>query len=206
MGDGAARLNWGKLLSDERFPATSKSHRETDPDWIVATPTRRMGDKTQVFPLKRNESVRNRLTHSHEVSNIARSIGTHLINNSPLAERIIGEATESNSNWKAADVRRSIPAILAAVGLAHDLGNPPFGHQGESAIRMWIRGNERELFGASDDQHKFCRDGSAAIRRDLERLTPAHREDFRQFEGNAQTIRTVTRLQVVKDNRGLNLT
>jgi len=221
---GAARLNWGRLLSAKRLPkdqpetsspaipdldwlVTSRTETERDFDRILfATPTRRLGDKTQVFPLERNESVRNRLTHSHEVANIARSIGIHLVN-SELGTRIVQEAGESGLGWSEAYVKRAVPAILAAIGLAHDLGNPPFGHQGEEAIRGWIRANDPEIFGISERQAKVLGEaGRTVVARDLERLTPAHREDFRRFEGNAQTLRTLTRLQVVKDNRGLNLT
>src|SRR5208337_5626161 len=95
MGDDVPHFNWGKLLNDKRLPRETTGDHEDSPAWLVAsrteterdfdrilfaTPTRRLGDKTQVFPLERNESVRNRLTHSHEVANIARSIGTHLVN------------------------------------------------------------------------------------------------------------------------------
>ncbi len=218
------RLNWAKLLSVKRLPRHDQAQDSPvadDQDWLVvsrteterdfdrilfATPTRRLGDKTQVFPLEKNESVRNRLTHSHEVSNLARSVGTHLVN-SALGERIIAEATKADQSLTPATVRRAIPAILAAVGLAHDLGNPPFGHQGEEAIRSWVVLNDAELFGVSPRQHKMIGDeGRKRVLADLERLTIPHREDFRRFEGNAHTLRTLTRLQVVKDNRGLNLT
>lgn len=225
MESTEVRLDWGLLLSVERLPneapePTPPAAASQQPDWLVrsrteterdfdrvlfAAPTRRLGDKTQVFPLEKNESVRNRLTHSHEVANIARSIGTHLVH-SELGTRIVREAV-SGGAWSEANVKRAVPAILAAVGLAHDLGNPPFGHQGEEAIRGWIENNEDEIFEVSGRQRKILGDaGVAMVRRDLGRLTPAHRKDFKMFEGNAQTLRTLTRLQVVKDNRGLNLT
>jgi len=217
-------MRWDKLLSTKRWPRTQTDEQNggdgANPDWLVtsrtdserdydrilfATPTRRLGDKTQVFPLEKNESVRNRLTHSHEVADLARSIGTHLMH-SDLCQKIVDEATADRS-IEPADVRRAIPAILAAAGLAHDMGNPPFGHQGEFAIRDWVAKNDARLFHIEE---KDCaRHGNADgkdIKADLESLKPGHREDFRQFEGNAQTLRTLTRLQVVKDNRGLNLT
>ncbi|SFU96585.1 MULTISPECIES: dGTP triphosphohydrolase [unclassified Methylobacterium] len=205
MPDDTKRLDWSKLLCAERVPRTDgKEASDEGADWLVAsrtaaerdfdrvlfaTPTRRLGDKTQVFPLERNESVRTRLTHSHEVANLARSIGTHMVN-STLGDRIVGEATREGGAFEGRDpeVRRAIPAMLAAAGLAHDLGNPPFGHQGEYAIRDWVRRNEERLFGTPAE------------------LGNALKEDFRKFEGNAQTLRTLTRLQVVKDNRGMNLT
>jgi dGTPase len=104
-----------------------RTELERDYDRILfSTPVRRMADKTQVFPLDRNDSVRTRLTHSHEVSNLCRGLGTHL-------------AYSFDDFNEGATRRRGIPALLAAIGLAHDLGNPPFGHQGEQAIQDWFR-------------------------------------------------------------------
>lgn len=224
MPDGAhQKLQWSKLLSTQRWPkdqtAESASAAADTPEWLIssrteterdydrilfAAPTRRLGDKTQVFPLEKNESVRNRLTHSHEVADLARSIGTHLMH-SEIGQKIVAET--SADGLKPEDVQRAVPAILAAVGLAHDMGNPPFGHQGEYAIRDWIAASESHVFAvAEDDCQRLGNPGGALIKSDLEKLTASHREDFRRFEGNAQTLRTLTRLQVVKDNRGLNLT
>jgi dGTPase len=212
MRADSGRLNWGKLLTDVRWPkaATERSSPKGDtPQWLVASrteterdfdrilfaaPTRRLGDKTQVFPLEKNESVRTRLTHSHEVANLARSIGTYLING-PEGRQIIEEAVQADPTWTESDVRRAVPAILAAIGLAHDLGNPPFGHQGEAAIQSWVARNQSKLFEDGAEDQAVCKG-----------LTSAHRQDFLKFDGNAQTLRTVTRLQVVKDDRGLNLT
>jgi len=218
------RLQWSKLLSTQRWRKTQPNERSVEedpkPDWLVtsrtdserdydrilfATPTRRLGDKTQVFPLEKNESVRNRLTHSHEVADLARSIGIHIMH-SDLGATIVAEATQEGM-IEDVDVRRAIPAILAAVGLAHDMGNPPFGHQGEFAIRDWVTKNDARLFQVENADFAGCGVGGGQnVKADLESLTPSHREDFRRFEGNAQTLRTLTRLQVVKDNRGLNLT
>ena len=125
------RLSWDKLLNTKRFsqlyalergssaaPAVpeprwmvnSRTETERDHDRVVyASPVRRLADKTQVFPLERNDSVRNRLTHSHEVSNLARSIGVYLVNDGPLKDLSVEQ-------------RRNVPAMLAAIGLAHDLG------------------------------------------------------------------------------------
>ena len=151
---------------------------ERDHDRILfCTPVRRMADKTQVFPLDRNDSVRNRLTHSHEVSNLARSLGVALVHRFDVANDVPNSA-------------RNIPALLAAVGLVHDLGNPPFGHQGEAAIQSWFKDNEPTV-------------GGSEANRILTR--PLYR-DFLMFEGNAQTFRLVTRLQLLNDNFGLDLT
>lgn len=215
------RLDWGKLLTEDRLPKADDAAKN-EPDWLVhsrteterdfdrilfATPTRRLGDKTQVFPLDRTESVRNRLTHSHEVSNLARSVGTYFVH-SPLFSKILKDAGSGVSDQS--KLMRAIPAMLAAAGLAHDLGNPPFGHQGEEAIRSWISRNEKHLWPDCDAVRKnyggFPEPYRLALLADVGRMNAAHRADFLCFEGNAQTIRTLTRLQVVKDDRGLNLT
>src|ERR1041384_5817032 len=97
-------------------PDDRRTEFEKDYDRLLfSTPVRRLADKTQVFPLERNDSVRTRLTHSHEVSNLAKSIGTRLIRS---------DATVFGGD---PDAREAAPQILATVGLAHDLGNPPFG-------------------------------------------------------------------------------
>jgi dGTPase len=215
----ATRLDWSKLLSAKRLPGRP-GPEVGQPDWLVvsrleterdvdrilfASPVRRLGDKTQVFPLERNEHVRNRLTHSHEVSNLARSIGTHLVH-SALGTRIVAEVLETLGSGCEERIRRSIPAILAATCLAHDLGNPPFGHQGENSIRDWLADREGKLFTGSSEPCFVSPEHRDAARSDIRTLGDAHRQDFLLFEGNAQTLRTVTRLQVVKDHRGLNLT
>ena len=142
---------------------------ERDYDRILfSAPVRRLADKTQVFPMERNDSVRTRLTHSHEVSNLARSIGVRLAHNH--RREVFGDLADQLK------VERTVPALLAAVGLAHDLGNPPFGHQGEQSIREWFK------LRAWDDQ------------------------DFLGFDGNCQTFRLLTRLQFLNDEFGLNLT
>jgi dGTPase len=123
------RLDWTDRLNGKRRkpqgpPTTLKAieypiELERDYDRLLfSTPVRRLADKTQVFPLEQNDSVRTRLTHSHEVANLARGIGTSLAYNH--AEEL-GLPDVPN-------VQRAIPSLLGAVGLAHDLGNPPFGH------------------------------------------------------------------------------
>lgn len=178
-------LDWDKLLNPGRRKdkhkrsnmgtATGREEIERDFDRILfSTPTRRLADKTQVFPLEKNDSVRTRLTHSHEVANLARSIGVRLAFEFP--EEVFG------TNHDELNVKRNIPPLLAAIGLAHDFGNPPFGHEGEEAIKRWFTANKDEVFGSGDGT------------------------DFLLFDGNAQTFRLVTRLQILNDDFGLNLT
>lgn len=179
-------LNWEKLLSgirrkdlhgDHETMGTAANRMEAERDYdriLFATPTRRLADKTQVFPMEENDSVRTRLTHSHEVSNLARSIGVRLAFDH--ADTVFGRDHE------ALQVKRNVPSMLAAVGLAHDLGNPPFGHEGEAAIGNWF---------------KHLKEAESSLTVD---------EDFLSFDGNAQTLRLLTQLQVLNDPYGLNLT
>jgi len=180
-------LNWDRLLSPLRRKEkesgssesmnTGQGRKEIERDFdriLFATPTRRLADKTQVFPLDKNDSVRTRLTHSYEVSNLARSIGVRV--SFDFAERVFGPKHEE------LEVKRNIPSLLAAIALAHDLGNPPFGHQGEEAIKQWFKETNEKNFQGK------CH------------------ADFLKFDGNAQTIRLLTRLQVLNDDFGLNLT
>lgn len=198
-------MNWNKLLHNGRrkdkekattngssFPETeygmeeknSREEIERDYDRILfLAPTRRLSDKTQVFPLEQNDSVRTRLTHSNEVSNLARSIGTQLAyENEDLFE-------DHNLEARKGKLTRSLPSLLAAIGLAHDLGNPPFGHQGESAIQDWFKKNSDNIF-PKDDEGKV----------------PDFYNDFLKFDGNSQTMRLLTQLQILNDKFGINLT
>ncbi len=174
-------MNWSELLNPNRARRSSiePDHRiefERDLDRAVfSTPVKRLQDKAQVFPLEPHDAVRTRLTHSMEVSAVARGIAIGV--GKWLAEQ--GELDANRS--------RSVEAIAATAGLLHDLGNPPFGHSGEEAIRGW-----------------FKRRGAQSLREQLqsEQLV----QDFLRFEGNAQTLRLVARLQILADYYGLNLT
>jgi dGTPase len=191
-------MEWNKLLNSDRrkakhkrttstgsdastIPTDSRAEIERDFDRILfLAPTRRLSDKTQVFPLEQNDSVRTRLTHSHEVANIARGIGT----------RLAFDHTNIFENYSyTTPLQRSIPSLLAAIGLAHDLGNPPFGHQGEHAIQSWFKEN----------QAKIMKDTPPSISQNI-------LLDFLNFDGNSQTIRLLTTLQIINDKFGINLT
>jgi len=170
---------WQRLLSPERSGAShqpqgiERTPFQQDFDRIVFTSAfRRLKDKTQVFPLSRSDYVRTRLTHSLEASCVGRSLGAM------VGREII--ARHGLKNVESAD----FGAIVAAACLSHDIGNPPFGHAGEDAIREWFKGSGL-----------------------LERysLTEAKRADFTHYEGNAQGFRILTRLQNPA-NPGLQLT
>ncbi len=170
---------WEKLLSAERLGAGAapsapvRTAYQQDYDRIVFTSAfRRLKDKTQVFPLSKSDYVRTRLTHSLEASCVGRSLGA-LVGREIIARHGLEHVETADFG-----------AIVAAACLAHDIGNPPFGHAGEDAIREWFR-NSGLL-----DRHPF---------------TPAQRTDFERYEGNAQGFRIVTRLQSPA-NPGLQLT
>ncbi|MDE1171062.1 MAG: deoxyguanosinetriphosphate triphosphohydrolase [Verrucomicrobium sp.] len=173
-----SKMEWPRLLSAKRLGKDkepvydpSRSPFQQDFDRIIfSTAFRRLQDKTQVFPLADNDFVHTRLTHSLETSCVGRSLGTAV--GHALKDRI-GSVHPSD-----------IGAIVAAACLAHDIGNPPFGHSGEDAIRHWFQGwQEKASF-----------------------LTPAQKEDISRYEGNAQGFRLLTRLQMVIDKGGLQLT
>ena len=180
-------LEWKKLLSGNRRKTlrgnssgsmdTGQGREELERDYdriLFLAPVRRLADKTQVFPLDKNDSIRTRLTHSYEVSNLARSIGIRLAFD--YADEVFG------NDRSELVVERNVPALLAAVALAHDLGNPPFGHQGEVAIKEWFNEKNKKIFGKK------------------------YHKDFINFDGNAQTLRILTKLQILNNDYGLNLT
>jgi dGTPase len=181
-------LDWALLLNKERRRPTAspasvrkegRTEFERDYDRLLfSAPIRRMADKTQVFPLEARDGIRTRLTHSHEVSSLARSIGVDLVDR--FASRVGIQPNETSL--------RDVSALLAATGLVHDIGNPPFGHQGERAIAGWFRKNYGLVF-----------DQECGVPEDMQ-------EDFLKFDGNAQALRLVARLQYQGDEFGLNLT
>lgn len=176
-------MNWTQLLSRQRLGSqdhpsgsTSRTDFQRDLDRIVfSSAFRRMQDKTQIFPLSKVDYVRTRLTHSLESSSVGRSLGTL------AGEQII--ARHRLQNNEASD----FGDICAAACLAHDIGNPPFGHSGEDAIRHWA---ETAEYGKQ----------RVAV------LSGSQREDFLNFEGNAQGFRVITRLQNRDNPGGLQLT
>ena len=190
-------MDWTNLLCEMRVrelfggapssKVSSEPRREFERDYgraIFSTPVRRLQDKAQVFPSDPSDVVRTRLTHSQEVSSVSRDMG-----------RIAARWLMGQEHIRSHDQLQDIEAIAATCGIIHDLGNPPFGHSGEGAIRDWFRKKEAEderFLEFSDAESKLRQTQLAA--------------DFRHFEGNAQTIRLVSKLQVLTDLHGLNLT
>jgi dGTPase len=173
---------WEKLLVKTRLGRNGpdvpdgRSPFERDSDRIIfSSAFRRLQDKTQVFPLSGSDYVRTRLTHSIEVSVVGRSLGT--ITGLQLKEK--GRLPDGISP-------ADIGAIVASACLAHDIGNPPFGHSGEDAIQHWFN--------------------TSSIAKRL-KLGFKKKEiaDFSRYEGNATGFRVLTRL-LHPDSPGLQLT
>lgn len=165
------KMQWDLLINDKRFGLESyrgrrresRSDFQRDFDRLVfSSPFRRLQNKTQVFPLPGSIFVHNRLTHSLEVSCVGRSMARAVSHR--LREKYAGEP------W--VDKFDSIDDIVAAACLAHDLGNPPFGHSGEKAISTF-----------------FSEGPGSQIRRELSREQWA---DLTNFEGNANAFRLLT--------------
>lgn len=188
-------MNWEQLLSTKRKRGSSnrnkylknsdlRSEFEKDYHRIIGSASfRRLQDKTQVFPLDKSDFIRTRLTHSLEVSSFAKSLGQNIGENILLYKKDTGFTPR---------MKEDICSILQCAGLIHDIGNPPFGHFGELAIREWFERNLPVLkfHGKPIDQM----------------LTERMREDLYHFEGNAQALRLVSKLHFLVDEHGMNLT
>ena len=185
-------MKWEKLLSSERSrPSSVKKNKAFDgrnafeKDYhriILSASFRRLQDKTQVFPLDQSDFVRTRLTHSLEVSSLAKSLGEQ---SSVLLRQKYGDDAPSEKEQK------ELSDLLLCAGLLHDIGNPPFGHYGETTIRDWYKNH-------LDVLHFRQKPLSAW-------LTPQMQADLTNFEGNAQAIRLVSKLHYLVDEHGMNL-
>ncbi|WP_031553237.1 dGTP triphosphohydrolase [Oribacterium sp. FC2011] len=186
-------LSWDEILCDTRIRPSSvnntgsrivRNQFEADYDRIVGSSSvRRLQDKAQVYPLQENDFTRTRLTHSIEVSALARSLGKG------VGEWLVKEKPDV-FNLEMVD---KLAAILQTAGLVHDLGNPPFGHYGESVIREWFERNFYSL------------DAKFGVYLDKPELKETLR-DYRYFDGNVQNFRILTKLQMMNDQYGANFT
>lgn len=176
-------MEWKKLLTPKRIGreqlenlSSERTPFQRDYDRLVfSSPFRRLKDKTQVFPLAQNDYIRTRLIHSLEVSCVGRSLG-----------RIVGAEIIDRHHLQADFSAADFGDIVSAACIAHDIGNPPFGHAGEDAMRTafssWYRHLGKEV------------------------LTPPQVSDFEYFEGNAQGFRILTRLEMSPTLGGMQLT
>jgi dGTPase len=167
-GIAPASPNPGSVPSPPSDPTVRTSFLRDYDRIIFSSAFRRLQNKTQVFPLPGPVFVHNRLTHSLEVASVGRSLGKAV--GDALADKYPNWGEEFREFYK-----YELPSVIAAGCLAHDIGNPPFGHSGEDAIRNFFRGLEGEggrRFGAE--------------------LTANQQRDFLFFEGNANAFRTLT--------------
>ena len=171
-------MNWQQLISNKRL-GLEKYHKVREDDrtefqrdydrLIFSAPFRRLQNKTQVFPLPGSIFVHNRLTHSLEVSSVGRSLGND------VARELMHKHPELSGT-----LLSEAGAIVSAACLAHDLGNPPFGHSGEKAIGTFFsEGKGKWLQHYQDPQTG-------------DRLTDAEWNDLIHFEGNANAFRLLT--------------
>lgn len=170
-------MNWQQLYSTKRSGSEHKSVytdairtsflRDYD-RLIFSSAFRRLQNKTQVFPLPGPVFVHNRLTHSLEVASVGRSLGK------AVGDAITQKYPDAGENFREF-YRYELPSVIAAGCLAHDIGNPPFGHSGEDAIRTFFR----ELTGEAKEQFTSL-------------LSYNQQRDFLFFEGNANAFRTLT--------------
>lgn len=164
-------MNWDRLICDKRFgledfhqskPGTRSDFQRDFDRLVFSSPFRRLQNKTQVFPLPGSIFVHNRLTHSMEVASVGRSLANEV--SSALKVKYAAEP------W--CDKLDALDEIVGAACLAHDLGNPPFGHSGEKAIST------------------FFSEGPGAVLKD--EFSEAEWCDLTHFEGNANSLRLLT--------------
>jgi len=174
-----------KLLSKKRYKNKkmiadtgeelyrSSFHKDYD-RLIFSNSFRRLSKKTQVHPLSKNDHVHNRLTHSLEVASVGRSLGLK------AGEFLKDKYPDEDIN------PYDIAYIIQTACLAHDIGNPPFGHAGEEVIKEWFIKNKTKKI--------------------LKKLTKNQILDFQHLDGNAQSFRIVTQLENNLFNGGMHLT
>ncbi len=170
-------MQWDRLFSNKRLGANNETvlgyslRNEYLRDYdrlIFSSPFRRLQNKTQVFPLPGHVFVHNRLTHSLEVASVGRSLGQN------VGEAIIKKYPHESENFHEF-YRNQLHTVISTACLAHDIGNPPFGHSGEEAIRNYFENISGEIKIKFDTQ-----------------LTENQQADFLKFEGNSNTFRLLT--------------
>lgn len=190
-------MDWKKLLNNTRL-RQSKRGADTRNDFesdfgriIFSSAMRRMHDKTQVFPLTSDDNIHSRLTHSMEVMAIGHSLGIRICEKDDFASTIGADKI---------NLFREIPVLLKNACLVHDIGNPPFGHFGETVIQEYFK----KIFAQEQEKEEKAKAENKEVK--LLKLTTEQQEDFTNFDGNAQGFRVLTKLQILNDAYGLNLT
>ena len=174
-------MSWEKLVNATRIGGRPAKHERgrspfnSDHDKIIFSGAfRRLARKTQVHPLATNDHVHNRLTHSLEVACVGRSLGIR-----------VGEMLVESKKLPPDITSADIGDIVQSTCLAHDIGNPPFGHTGEAAIRSWFSGEGNDV---------------------IKGLRPQEQSDLTTFEGNAQGLRVLTTTEYHPYEDGMRLT
>jgi dGTPase len=174
------KMSWCNLLSAERFhedasssiPRLGRSNFDVDVDRITFSGAfRRLNRKTQVHPLVANDHIHTRLTHSLEVASVGQALGKEL--GIWLREEMSEDLSPEN-----------VGTVVRAACLAHDLGNPPFGHGGETAMNDWFAENDCSTHNLDHKEKK----------------------DICFFNGNAQGFRLLTAVENYRFQGGLRLT
>lgn len=185
-------MNWQSLYSAQR--TGDSKQKQANPDSvrtsflrdydriIFSSAFRRLQNKTQVFPLPGAVFVHNRLTHSLEVASVGRSLGK------AVGDEIV-KKNGGNGDYFNEFYKYELPSVIAAACLAHDIGNPPFGHSGEDAIRTYFT----ELSGEMKDIIHSS-------------MAENQRLDFEKFEGNSNALRTLTNRFNETEDGGYRLT
>jgi dGTPase len=160
-----------KRVGSDKIPTGPRSGFQRDFDRLIfSSPFRRLQNKTQVFPLPGTSFVHNRLTHSLEVASVGRSLGKM------VGERI-SEAYRGKDNDVFEFYRYELANVIAAACLAHDIGNPAFGHSGEKAISAYFIEHATENFNGEQLRNFF---------------NEKEWSDLCNFEGNANAVRILT--------------
>lgn len=180
------KRQWSQLLAPVRHtnidPATAPFDITRGPfiqDYdriLFSNAFRMLARKTQAHSFADNDHIHHRLMHSLEVASVGRSLGI-----------MTGYFLKERGELPAPHIPEHLGQIVQAACLAHDIGNPPFGHGGESALQDWFRDP------LNNDRY-------------LKELTERQKADFKSFDGNAQGFRVVTALENYKDNGGMRLT
>lgn len=187
-------MEWERLLSPTRFsqdngrverfesrtdngrPDLARSDYDVDIDRVTFSRSfRRLGRKTQVHPFVEDDDIHNRLTHSVEVARVGRSLGA-----------LVGEALKREGELPDSISPANLADVVQVACLAHDLGNPPFGHTGEDAIRAWFADPANNIY--------------------LTPLSVEQQFDALTYEGNAHSLRIVASLEMYKGKGGMRLT
>ena len=174
-----------------------------------------MHDKTQVFPLTSDDNIHSRLTHSNEVMSIGYTFGLKLCESEKIQQR---------TNKKEQEIYRILPVILKNICLIHDIGNAPFGHFGETIISNYFKeinnkeeteeSNKKKEIEEINKKEEYIKINRKKEIEEINKrnkpffkdLNEHQKRDFLNYDGNAQGLRVLTKLQILNDRYGLNLT